>query len=63
MAAGRPHGNPMTARRLCWAARIVGTGAIAFLSLFALDAFQPGVPQGVCRSALRSTSSPALFWF
>jgi hypothetical protein len=33
-------------RLLCRAARIVGIGAIAFLSLFALDVFQPGAPPG-----------------
>ncbi len=31
-------------RLLCRAARIVGVASIAFLSLFALDVFQPGVP-------------------
>ena len=37
----------MTARRLCGAARIVGTASIAFLSLLALDVFQPGMPLGL----------------
>jgi len=29
---------------ICWVARIAGIAAIGFLSLFALDVFEPGAP-------------------
>ncbi len=43
MAAGRPHGDATPPRLLCWSARLVAIAAIGFVSLFALDVFQPGV--------------------
>ena len=39
-------------RTLCWLARLTAIAAIVFISLFALDVFQPGVPVAAMLPAL-----------
>ena len=39
-------------RPICWLARLLGIAAIGFISSFALDVFQPGVPVAAVLPAL-----------
>lgn len=47
-------------RALCWAARLTAIGAIAFLSSFALDVFEPGMPEADMLPALAVHLAPSL---
>jgi len=48
-------------RLLCWLARAAGLASIAFISLFALDVFQPGAPLGPALVAFAIHLMPSIF--